>query len=143
MQPSDVRAKISADHRHLGELLKQAGQYAWRAMDGDASAGAPLRAAVVALDQPLRNHLQSEEDLLPHLFDEIGWGPIQLLDHKVTHAHEREFLTALVGLARDAAGDTRTLALEVAAFVQEMVKEIEREETSLAHPDAVRAGVRT
>src|SRR5205807_655651 len=142
MRASEIRGKVLADHAQLGAMLREVGRHAWRGVDGKHDARAPLLVALGALAPPFRIHLEVEERLLAPLLEPIAaWGPMDLLETRVNHAHQREQLDALLEATNDPWLPLPLYAAEVVAFVRGAIQEMEREERAILHPDTVRPGL--
>ena len=140
--PEQARGKLLLDHAYLGELLKQVGRLAYRWLDGESAAAAPLREAILALGEPLSAHLDFEDLFLPKIIGHAPWGPMHVLHARVNHAHQSDCLRHLEAQARDLASDENSLtslAEEALALVRELVQDIAREEHDLVHPDVLGA----
>ena len=90
LQPSEVAARILAEHALLRPILRETRFLADRVAQGDTEARAPLRAFALMLYEKLVAHIELEDRILaPVVRDISGWGPSLHADMMQEHARQQ------------------------------------------------------
>ncbi len=128
-KPSEVRAKILAEHVALREHLAGLDEIADRLAAGEAALDA-AREAATALHRALMAHVKDEEALLiPALEEADGFGPARVEVLQREHVEQHEILDALLREIDAAPG-----AAELESRVRELVRRIRED---MAHEEEV------
>ena len=118
-KPSEVRAKILAEHAVLREHLAGLDAIADRLAAGEEALDA-AREAATALHRELMAHVKDEEAiLLPALEEADGFGPARVEELQREHVEQREILGALLREIGAAPG-----AAELESRLRELVRRI-------------------
>jgi hypothetical protein len=137
VNPSDVRARVLAEHLWLCEKLTQVEEAARSVLAGSQREARRLRAGVQDLCESLRIHLATEDELLvPLLHDLDAWGEIRAERVRSDHQAQRGELEALCREAEE--NDSATLAASVLAFGKALRADMALEETVSLGPDLLR-----
>lgn len=128
-KPSEVRAKILAEHAELREHLAGLDGIAGRIAAGEPALDA-ARGAVTAFHRALMAHVKDEEAfLLPALEEADGFGPARVEALQREHAEQHESLAALLREIDAAPG-----AAELESRVRELVRRVRED---MAHEEEV------
>lgn len=140
MNPSELRARVLAEHVQLRKLLSEVIGVATRALAGEKTNPARLHAKARQLRAALLAHIDMEDKLLyPAILDLDAWGPVRADRMKQEHAEQR------AALARFAAVEWRVTTVELARALDELgnhiLEDMHREEQELLDPDLLRDDV--
>ena len=132
MFPSQVRRMILDDHRWLRELLADARATARRVETGDHALCGRLREISQTMRERFLGHLALEEQyLVPVLRDADAWGAERAERLLTEHAGQRERFATLLEALRQPCGDCPVLARNVRSLADDLLADMEQEETAL------------
>lgn len=140
MKPSEVRARVLADHVKIRSLLNLVESLVEPATAGDLTKGFQLREKTVELYKTMYDHMAMEDELLyPAISEADAWGFLRALRLRNEHEGQRAVLSGFANIA------WRRNTVELAGAVQRLLIEIredmEREEAELLNPDVLRDDV--
>ena len=140
IKPSEVRARVLAEHVQIRAMLSELEVIAQRALDGAADDGALLRAKAIELYGKLDAHMSLEEAFLyPAICDSDAWGQIRGDRMKQEHARQREVFSQLTDLQSRV--DTVALIFVVRGLAADLREDMCREERELLNPELLRDDV--
>ena len=140
MKPSELRARVLADHVQLRKLLSEVIGVATRTLAGEKTNPTRLHAKARQLRGALLAHIDMEDKLLyPAIVDVDAWGPVRGDRMRHEHAEQR------AALARFAAVEWRVSTLDMARALDELgnqiLEDMHHEEHELLDPDLLRDDV--
>lgn len=136
-KPSDVRARILAEHTVLRTLYGTTEAYARAVLEDEDDAAGPLREHCRELCNTLLRHIELENAVLaPALHDIDAFGPVRAQQLLAEHERQCSALTTML-ISIDERGD-RELAADVLGLLAELRTDMAYEEDALLHPDLLR-----
>jgi len=137
LRPSEVRARILAEHRVIRGLAQTIVQLAGQVLEGDEQADAPLRERSREMYQTLLRHIELEDTILaPIIRDVDSFGPVRAGQMQTEHERQRKELHDALAALDDSS------AMGLAATTRELVKalliDMGHEERALLHEDLLR-----
>lgn len=140
MKPSEVRARVLAEHVKIRSLLNEVEFLAAPALAGDLAKGLQLHGKTVELYNTMYEHMSMEDELLyPAIREVDAWGFLRALRLRNEHEAQRAGLSDLANIAWR--GNTIELARVVQTLAIEIREDMEREESELLNPDLLRDDV--
>lgn len=132
MRPSEVRARVLADHEMLRARLADldALAFAVERPQPDRTQVAKLRADSEAFLSRLAKHMDWEEAyLLPELREADSWGPQRVERFLDDHREQRELLAMILDRVRDAHRPDEVVARDIRALVGLLREDMNEEES--------------
>jgi iron-sulfur cluster repair protein YtfE (RIC family) len=127
VNPSDVRARVLAEHLWLSEKLTRLEKSALKVISGRAAETGRLRERCKNLCESLWFHLATEDEILVPLLRELdAWGEVRV--ERVQNDHQAQ-RTEIAELKKQAdAADPVTLAEDVLTFAKALRADMAHEE---------------
>ena len=141
-RPSEVRARILAQHRDLRRLLTQVRSLADQVLAGDRGLLAELRRQAVELELVFLAHLETEEAILLPVLEGIDvWGPVRVRHIRKEHEQQRSVLERAGDSATSASISPQVLASSMRALVDDLLEDMKGEERDMLNADLLRDDV--
>ena len=137
MNPSDVRARVLAEHLWLSEKLTRLEATAAAVLAGDRGDPARLRERALNLCESLSFHLATEDEILiPLLRDLDAWGEVRVERVESDHQAQRAEVAELRRRAEE--DDPTSLANAVLSFTHALRADMANEEQMSLSCDLLR-----
>jgi CBS domain-containing protein len=138
LRPSDVRARILAEHDVLRELYARIEALALRVLADESDAEGPLRERCRELYQALLRHIELENTILvPALRETNAFGPVRAQNLLAEHERQRQVLLDAL-TAAEATASEADVARGVLVLIGELLTDMAHEEQALLHPDLLK-----
>lgn len=140
MKPSEIRARVLAEHVKIRSLLSEVEFLAARALAGKLPNEGRLHAKAIELYSTMYAHMSMEDELLyPAIYEADSWGFVRAARMKEEHAVQRAALNGLADI--EWRHNTVELARAIEALAKDIREDMEREESELLNPDLLRDDV--
>lgn len=142
MDPSEVRARVLADHERLRQGLAEVEHLAEEVIGSGQGLIGNLRQAAIDLLESLAAHMSWEDlYLAPALKDADAWGPERLARLEAEHRQQREELQELLAALEEQHRPATVLASRVLEWANTLHADMEEEEASFLDPKVLRDDV--
>jgi hypothetical protein len=137
MRPSEVRARILAEHDVLRVLYAKVEELALDVLDGESEAEGPLRERCRELYKTLLRHMELEDTILaPALRETNAFGPVRAANLLAEHRRQRTVLFEALAVAEHSSDID--LARSACELIGELRTDMAHEEQALLHPDLLK-----
>jgi len=131
MRPSEVRARVLADHEQLRDRLNRIERLARQARAHQAPSPSDLRGEAEALLDRLAIHMHWEDrHLVPVLREADGWGDVRVERFAQEHREQRELLEYVLRELHDSRRPEGVVAGKVLDLVALLRLDMEEEESA-------------
>lgn len=135
--PSEVRARVLADHDHLRGHLDATEAAADAVLRSEPGATPEMRGVARRLEAAWRGYLEVEDRILvPALAEADAWGEVRVRRLAAEQDKQRLLLARVAEVA--SGGEPEAGARTLRDVIEELRRELEREERDVLHPNLLR-----